>query len=345
MIMNKFSSYCMIDSSGKDVTNPIADDMIKHFRNALAGDHAWKPNKSDSLQKYASILSGIEPDNEKLFYCLKKCADAKTPSTRKYWVKKAGDFMGGTNDQELETAIFTLSSHFIRDKAPKLFDMNYFVGFRILDASDDNTKVVGIYGFKVGKTWVYIPVFFDKGKINGFELCYIHNKDQFVPLKEGWVDWIIKNSGDEAFGKENTKDFRQLGIRYPNMRQLTQPPVMGKVASFEPWVQQGLLGIAKHAKSSPELTESAADLEKLASKDAKVFTRLIMACDKYPIIKVAMESFYGNDFFQRTFNRLQNSYTKIANAKKAHKIQERPLKHSAVRVVTRDDVSAFPFLT
>jgi len=333
--------------TAKGITNedPWATDFSNFFSEYLQKDHPFKAAKSDKITKYAGVIPRYEKDKEKLQYCCKKCAEANTLSVRKHWVKQSADYMGGTNDQELEMAIFTLSSHFIKDKAPKLFDMGYFVGFRILDTNDDNTKVVGIYGFKIGKSWVYIPVFFDKGKINGFELCYIQSKDQFVPLKEGWVDWIIKNSGDEAFGKEDQKGFRELGVRYPDMKQLTQPPILGKVASLEPWVQLGLLGMIKHAKAAPDMTQSAADLEKLASTDARIFTRLAVACDKYPILKVAMDAFYGKDFFQRTSDRLLNTYAKIARAKVAFSKKEIATKHAAVRVITQDDTSAFPFLT
>ena len=342
--MTKFASTYCVSASRQDAVHPFVKSLADFTQEYLKKDNPMNANNPGSITKFAALFNA-ETDREKLAYALKKFTEAKTASTRAYWVKEASDYIGGTNDQELETAIFTLSSHFIKDKAPKLFDMGYFVGFRILDTSDDNTKVVGVYGFKIGKSWVYIPIFFNKGKINGFELCYIQNKDQFVPLKEGWVDWIIKNSGDDVFGREDDKDMRQLGARYPDMRQLTQPPILGKVASFEPWVQLGILGMAKHAKASPELTESAADLEKLASRDARIFTRLAMACGQYPILKLAMDSFYGKDFFKKTYDSLTRSYAKIARAKSAYQIPERQMKHPAVRFVTKEDTSVFPFLS
>jgi len=343
-MITKFSSIT-IDSSGQRVGNADAAAWANAFERVLSEDHPFKSNNPGSITKYAVHLSNTETDREKLHYSIKKFCQAKTASTRAYWLKQSGDLLGGTNDQELEAAIFTLSSHFIMDKAPKLFDMNYFVGFRILDANEDNTKVVGIYGFKIGKSWVYIPVFFNKGKINGFELCYIQTKDQFVPLKEGWIDWIIKNSGDESFGKSNEGDLRSLGVRYPDMRQLTQPPILGKVASFEPWVQQGLLGIMKHANFTADMTKSAADLEKIASQDAKVYTRLAIACNKYPLFKVAMDSFYGKDFLQRTLDSLIRTHRKVAAYKRTITPVAQPLKHSAVRIITEDDTAAFPYLT
>jgi len=291
----------------------------------------------------AGLLPQATDENYDLNYAIKKAGEATTRSTRDYWTKKASDLMGHSNDMELETAIFTLSSHYIKEKASKLFDLNYFVGFRILDKNEDNTKVVGVYGFKVGSAWAYIPIFFDKGKINGFELLYIQTKDQFVPLKEGWVDWLIKEGGDSVFGSCNSKDFRQLGIRYPDMRQLTQPPALGKVANFESWLQPAIIGMAKHAAA--EIPKLNINLEKIASADARIFTRLAYACDQYPIMKVAMDSFYGEEFFAKTFEKLSNAFNKIATAKKATKYQLRTPKNAAVRVITQDDTAAFPFLS
>jgi len=352
--MKKFASTLCFNADGKEITPPEVETFMP-FVHGMADakgmfssdgpqDHVEKRASVNERQKYASVALSLGKSNPQLADALKKFAAAKANSTRLYWCKQAAEYMGNTNDMELETAIFTLSSHFIKEKASKLFDLNYFVGFRILDKSDDNTKVVGIYGFKIGKAWVYIPIFFDNGKINGFELCYIQNKDQFVPLKEGWIDWVIKNSGDNMFGKADSKDFRSLGIRYPDMKQLTQPPVLGKVASFEPWVQVGLLGLVKHA-AQQDTEKSPFDFEKLASTDARLFAHLASACDKYPLYKVAVESVYGADFLQRTGDRILNSYAKIAKAKTAFKITPRHAKNAAVTVVTQDDKAAFPFLS
>lgn len=289
---------------------------------------------------------------------LRKVANARTHADRVAWTKHAADFMGNTNDGELEQAIFTLSSHFIREKAPKLFDLNYFVGFRVLDKSDDNTRVVGIYGFKVGKSWVYIPVFFDKGKLNGYELCYLEAKDQFVPLKEGWVDWIIKNAGDEALGSADDKDIKQLGVRYPSMTQLTQPPILGKTAAvfnklagmtahLEPWVRQGVLCLSRCS----DLTKVDADLfnlEKIGSADPTVFARLAVTCETYPLLKVAMQAFYGDDVMQRMCKRVMQTHVQ----KTAHRRElassirpARPTKRAAVQIITQEDKHYFPYLT
>jgi len=54
--------------------------------------------------------------------------------------------------------------------------LDYEVGFQLMDRNDDNTKAVGVFGFKIGSQWLYCPVFFLNGDLKGTELLYI--KDQ-----------------------------------------------------------------------------------------------------------------------------------------------------------------------
>jgi len=359
-------SHCIGPKGEQNYESPIARKLIDGAAEYVStADHYMRPGKQDKPGRIKVIDEryGKKKEAAELERCIEKVASARFHRERVYWTKQASSLMGRANDMELEDAVFRLSSHFIKDKAPKLFDMNYFVGFRILDKSDDNTKVVGIYGFKIGKTWAYIPIFFDKGKLNGYELLYIQNKDQFVPLKEGWVDWVIKNAGDEAFGREDDKDFRQLGIRYPDMKQLTQPPVLGKVASVQGissiaftklltriktampnqpnWVVSGVAHFTKCAAATD--TELNIDLEKIGSRDPRIFARLAMACDKYPIMKVAMEAVYGEGVFDRMYGSIMRQHQKRASAPKRFWEPERP-KEASVRVITRRDKAAFPYL-
>jgi transitional endoplasmic reticulum ATPase len=38
-------------------------------------------------------------------------------------------------------------------------------GFQLVDRNEDNTKAVGVFGFQLGKQWVYAPVFFLNGDL------------------------------------------------------------------------------------------------------------------------------------------------------------------------------------
>ena len=73
----------------------------------------------------------------------------------------------------------------LNEKLPSLVE--YRVGFQVIDKTEDESKAVGIYAFVMNNTWIYIPVFFIEGKLEGFELMYIKQKDLFVPALDNWI--------------------------------------------------------------------------------------------------------------------------------------------------------------
>src|SRR5262245_60940239 len=77
---------------------------------------------------------------------------------------KAGE-LGGGQDTQFEGAFANLAHAYMRDKAPKLLD--YEVGFQLIEKNNENTKAVGVFGFKVGDQWLYAPVFFLNGDLKG----------------------------------------------------------------------------------------------------------------------------------------------------------------------------------
>src|SRR5665213_3602638 len=66
--------------------------------------------------------------------------------------------IGGDQETGFEQSFASLAYAYLRDKAPRLLD--YVVGFQLVDRNEDNTKAVAVFGFKVGKQWLYAPVFF-----------------------------------------------------------------------------------------------------------------------------------------------------------------------------------------
>jgi hypothetical protein len=159
---------------------------------------------------------------------VKSAMAAVSGKLRAYCIKLAADAMGNATDVEFETALAQLAMLYLKDKAPRLFD--YLVGFRVLDKADDNTKAASIFGFKIGSEWIYVPVFFLNGELKGHEIMYLYNKDQFRPLKENWINTLIRKK-PITLGQADTKNVGDLSTRYPDMRQLTEPPPLGKLAA------------------------------------------------------------------------------------------------------------------
>ncbi len=176
--------------------------------------------------------------------------------------------MGGGNDTSFEQAFSNLAHAYLKDKAPTLLD--YEVGFQLLDRNQENTKAVGIFGFKVGSQWLYAPVFFLSGDLKGHELLYIKNQDMFVPLKENWLNYLL-NRRPTVLGNDVSKNMNELGVTHPDLYQLSRSP--SKYASHMPtWVNDVLPTLAHAATTHPANDpkyQSLTDLPAFLKKEGK----------------------------------------------------------------------------
>lgn len=125
--------------------------------------------------------------------------------------------VGGDQESGFEQAFSSLAFAYLKDKSPRLLD--YIIGFQLVDRNEDNTKAIGIFGFKVGKTWLYAPVFFLNGDLKGQELLYIKNQDTFVPNAENWVNYILARR-PHTLGEGSDRDVFQLGGLSPNFSRM-----------------------------------------------------------------------------------------------------------------------------
>jgi hypothetical protein len=111
----------------------------------------------------------------------------------------------------------------VQAKAAPIMKSPYRVGFEIVHHNDDNTRLVGIFVFRVNKDLYYAPVFFINGSIKGTDLFYRHTTKSFVPLNEPWVEYLISLSDtSESHGvpiSERTNTRRQL-----NLQGIVSPP-------------------------------------------------------------------------------------------------------------------------
>jgi hypothetical protein len=133
--------------------------------------------------------------------------------------------IGGDQETQFEQAFASLAYTYIKDKAPRLLD--FLVGFQLVDRNDDNTKAIGIFGFNVGKTWLYSPVFFLNGDLKGHELLYLKEQDMFVPMKENWVNYVISKK-PHVLGNSVRGTSQNLNIQNPDIRSLSIPPYNSK---------------------------------------------------------------------------------------------------------------------
>ena len=133
------------------------------------------PSTAFSFEKVATTIGTYWRDKSASYNYLKRLVKQAT--------------LGGEQSEGFEQAFSSLAYAYLKDKAPRLLD--FIVGFQLVDRNEDNTKAVGIFGFKVGDQRLYAPVFFLNGDLKGHELMYLKKQDMFVPLKENWVNHVI----------------------------------------------------------------------------------------------------------------------------------------------------------
>lgn len=168
------------------------------------------------------------------------------------WRKYAA---GTYPDQDVEKAFLDQAYVFIQNKATPLMRDPYRLGFEIVFKNDDNSRMVGIFVFRVDSDLLYAPVFFSNGQINGTDLLYRHNTKKFVPLNNDWCQYLISLS-NYSEGMKSPRDVRTSN-KGMNVQELVTPPAY---------------------KSASEMTVSEAcetadaaweDMQKVAARDGE----------------------------------------------------------------------------
>ncbi|MHC4617944.1 MAG: hypothetical protein ACYTEQ_09345 [Planctomycetota bacterium] len=120
-----------------------------------------------------------------------------------------------------------LADNALNEKAPSLLE--YRVGFQIIDKSEDETKAIGIAAFVVGKSWLYMPIFFIDGRLRGFDLLYVKQKDMFIPSKDNWVN-MIKEQGLSRLGHgiDYSKEKTRRAYAPDEITIYTNPATLGR---------------------------------------------------------------------------------------------------------------------
>lgn len=114
------------------------------------------------------------------------------------WRKKAA--MTAVNDLDVEKAFADQASGFVENKLEPLMRAPYNIGFEVVRKNDDNTRLIGIFAFKVDDHLLFAPVFFLSGEIKG-PLLYRCDTKTFVPANKDWATYLISSmEGEEGKG-------------------------------------------------------------------------------------------------------------------------------------------------
>lgn len=149
------------------------------------------------------------------------------------WKKQAAQ---ATDDSMVERAFMDQAYQFLANKASTLMKDPHRLGFEVVSKNDKNTRMVGIFAFRVGDNLLYVPVFFLNGEIKGSDLLYRHDTKTFVPLTEDWVKYIISKTTRELGRSINKKD-NNRSPKSINLRDIAYPPNYAKSASVTSLVE------------------------------------------------------------------------------------------------------------
>jgi len=223
-----------------------------------------------------------------------------------HFAKQAADQGGLDSETSFEQAFSSLAHSYLRDKAPGLLD--HEIGFQLLERNEDNTRAVGIFGFKVGPSWLYAPVFFLNGDLKGHELLYLKNQDMFCPLNEGWLNYLLSRK-PPVLGEEVTRNSRQLGVLPPDIQQLKRnpykyaahfspdsPPLAGLASEVLPQLAVAITGTPKIELQVPGL---------LKTSSAALVTFLGL-CESYPVLAKISLAHLARERFRRRCSRTRN---------------------------------------
>jgi len=228
---------------------------------------------------------------------------------------KRAELGGDGQDLPFEQAFSNLAHAYLRDKAPSLLD--HELGFQLLDRNQENTKAVGVFGFKVGSHMLYAPVFFLQGDLKGHELLYIKNQDMFVPLKENWLNYIL-NRKPNILGENVDRNTSQLGVEQPDLNRLSKSP--WKYASaVPPWVNEFMPKACATALTDVGQEMDAWDTEldlKKFCKQANLDSLqvLVKAAQKYPVIAREIIEHHGDLEFLSGAVKVASSRVKTAGS-------------------------------
>lgn len=176
-------------------------------------------------------------------------------------------------DDQIEGAFFQLAYQRLQDTLKNL--LPFLVGFEIVKKNEDNTKALGVFGFRSAQGQIlFVPAFFINGKVKPLDLLYSKNNEQFYPLNEDFADMFIK---DELLGLgENSKENRADLMRdttQGDYRQMSVPPRTGRYA---------IASVIDYVKESDNLTKKA--FSNLIETNADFCESLLRF---YPLEKIA----------------------------------------------------------
>ena len=190
------------------------------------------------------------------------------------WKKQA---MASAEDLEERTERVFLGQVYeqLEAKAGKLAEDPYRIGFEIVRRNDDNTKIFGMFAFRVGEEIFYAPVFFTHGDIKGTDLLYQASSGTIIPLTKDWAQYLIttydkKGVTGEGVGKD-VASRTPAGVHFERLTYPTAKRGSGELLEVENSFFEKKAGtLLRDFITDAGGFKALAVLEHLASQDIKI---------------------------------------------------------------------------
>lgn len=206
--------------------------------------------------------------------------------------------------QTFESSLASIGRSVMASKCPALF--KHEIGFQVLDSDDDNTRAVGVFGFRVGSRILYAPLFYRDGRVKGTEQLRDPKRGITVPMTDNWVNKLLADNGDDD--SERISRSMSKGTSQPSFWQLKYP--LAKYSGDKGWVDAARKDLARAIGRRPNTPSADLDLIKAASADPAVFGELCDWVVRYPWFGDAVAKMHGR--------------TKLASAVEKMKSAPRP---------------------
>ena len=211
-----------------------------------------------------------------------------------------------------ESNFYKLTDAIISEQFPQL--KQYDIGFQLVDKSKDNSKAFGIRAFRL-KTLVFIPFFYDNGKVYGYELIYMPKQNLIVPSSTQWIAYLKRRTFDELGEGERSSDFGDFSTS-PNLLPMRRPLTF-KVASY----LHNLERVFTRKYTVPRVL-----------KDPGCSGAFLGLLDKYPYFAEKCASVYGKELFGSMVKQAIESVKSLQNVPKAYVPLDVQIKSAAVRI-------------
>lgn len=206
------------------------------------------------------------------------------------WQKNAA--AATQSDADVEKAFLDQAWMQIQNKATPLMKAQHRVGFEVVHKNDENTRMVGVFVFRINKDYLFAPVFFINGSIKGTDLLYRSNNKKFIPLNNEWCEYLIQlQNADEGQGVSQRQ--RQMVRDQLNLIDIVEPPQMSR------YIRKYASVCADGNEESAVRANITEMLEKLAN---------IPSLNKESILRRFILNHGGHDAIRKIANTAKHDY-------------------------------------